>query len=225
MTTKHVIALTLISSAAAYSAHAEAAVGLKASTLGAGIDLAAAIPTSQPGTLDVRLNGNYFSYSSTKSYSSNRYDGDLKLNSVGVLLDWYPFHGSFKISGGGYYTGTKLDVTGQPTEGSFTFNGQQYSSAEVGSLTGKAKFQHETAPYVGIGWGNPFAGSNHWSVFVDLGVIFTGSPKLELSSTGGTLSNNATLQQNLEQERKKAEDDVSNISVYPVVSLGVAYRF
>ena len=52
-----------------------------------------------------------------------------------------------------------------------------------------------------------------------------GAPKLSLASTGGTLSGDPTFRNNLEQERKKDQNDVSWANVYPVVALGLAYKF
>ncbi len=67
--------------------------------------------------------------------------------------------------------------------------------------------------------------SASWTFYGELGALFTGSPKLSLASTGGTLSGDPTFRNSLEQERKKDENSVSWAKVYPVVALGLAYKF
>lgn len=202
---------------------ADVGIGIKVGTLGPGID--ATIPVV-PNTFNVRLNGNYFYYKLSQSLSSIDIDAKLHLQSVGLLGDWHPFGGVFRLSAGGYYNGNEFDAVGKPNAGSsYSINGTSYSSSQVGNLTGKAKYSSSFAPYAGFGFGNSVGKTNRWTFVADFGVLFTGSPKLSLQSAGGSLSSDPTFQQNLEVQRQKSQKDIKEASFYPVIALGVAYHF
>ncbi len=219
---KHLTAIAAIALSIAASAYGQVGLGLKAGTLGAGVDLSVPVSADR---FNVRLNGNYFSYSRSDEFSDINTDAKLKLNTIGLLADWYPFKGSFRVTAGGYYNGNKIDVTGKPHgNGTYTFNNVSYTAQQVGTLTGKAELGSSVAPYVGVGFGNSCGQSKRWSFIADFGVMFTGSPELTLNAYGPVASD-ATFRANLEAERRKAQDDVNTVSVYPVIALGVSYRF
>jgi hypothetical protein len=58
----------------------------------------------------------------------------------------------------------------------------------------------------------------------DLGVLLQGEPNVDLEATG-PISTDPTFQSNLAQEEAAAEDDVKDFDVYPVIALGMSYRF
>lgn len=70
------------------------------------------------------------------------------------------------------------------------------------------------APYVGMGFGNSTNGGR-WSFAFDLGVMFTGL--MDFARTGA-----AHVQV---REQFNPEDPFSEMKYYPVLSLGLAYRF
>ena len=70
------------------------------------------------------------------------------------------------------------------------------------------------APYVGMGFGNSM-NDGRWAFAFDLGVMFTGL--LDLAMSGA-----AHLQV---REQFNPEDPFSEAKYYPVLSLGLAYRF
>ena len=204
---------------------ADVGAGLKVGTLGVGLDIATDIPGFQADKANVRFAGNYFTYSRSENLSRLAIDGKLKLQTFGMVGDWYPFAGSFRLTAGGYFNQNAVSVTGKPKGGSFNFNGTDYTPQQVGTLSDRAKLGTGFAPYAGIGWGNALGSGKQWGVFSDFGVLFTGSPKLSLSSQGGTLSNDPTLVANLENERHKAQKDIDFAWAYPVISVGVSYKF
>ncbi len=196
--------------------------GFRISTLGAGVDLTTSVV---PDQINFRINANYFEYTHTAGLSSVSYHADLKLETVGFLGDWYPLDNAFYVAVGGYENTSKIDVKGRSAGGNYTFNGNTYTTAQVGTLVGKVKLGREFAPYVGVGWGNPVGASASWTFYTEVGGLFTGSPKLSLNSTGGSLSNDPNFRNNVEQERKSDQAAVSWSTVYPVVALGLAYKF
>ena len=214
----------LVAVALAWSVHpgyaGDFAVGAKASTLGAGVDLTMGFNSS----LEARIGVQGFDYSGVSGSTSDvDYDVDLKLFSGIVTADWYPFGGSFRVSGGMVINGNTVEADGKMrSDGTYSLNGTTYTSSQLASLHGKLEY-NSVAPYLGIGWGNPL-GNGNWTLTFDLGAVFQGSPDISLTATGA-LANDPTLQANLEQERQKLKDELDKYDIYPVVSLGLNYAF
>ena len=79
---------------------------------------------------------------------------------------------------------------------------------------------------MGIGWGNAVAAGSRWRVAVDAGAFYQGKPKVSLTAEPlipGLLP--SRFSQDLEAERREIEDDLDSYRFYPVLSLGVSYRF
>jgi len=223
------IAFVLLSASIAPVAAADVpamAVAVRAGTTGIGLDYNIALGQS----FSARVGYSGLNYNHSVSTSDVDYDGTLKLSMLSGLLDWYPFHGGFHLTVGAVGNGTKLDVTGTPAAGgSYTINGNTYTSSDVGSLSGQLKFGNSVAPYVGLGWGNP-VGHSHLHFLVDIGAIYGGTPSVSLTAHCGpaipTGSPECTqLQSDVQAERLKLQNDVTIIKWYPVFNLGLAYRF
>ena len=146
------------------------------------------------------------------------YDHKLELQSASLLANHHPFSGG-SASPAACCNNNELKLTGKPSAGStYTINGVTYTAAQVGTLTGALTF-NKTAPYLGLGWGN--RPGSKLGLSADIGALYQGSPKLSLSATGSV----AGLTSDLEQERKSAEEDLGSFKWYPVLSLGVYFRF
>lgn len=172
----------------------------------------------------VRLGGYAFSMSQDGVESGINYDGDLDLSNVGVYLDWRPFAGAFRVSGGWFSTDNGLDVLGQPGAGdAYNIGGATFTATEVGTLRATADLG-SSAPFLGAGWlWGRANGGLAWGL--DIGVLFQDSPDIELTSTGGTLSSQPALQNAIAQEEAELEADLDQYELYPVVSFGLSYRF
>jgi hypothetical protein len=171
--------------------------------------------------IGVRAVGNYFSISHGVDGDDVNYDGDLRLLSFGLLGDIYAFETGFRFTGGGYINRNKVDITATPT-GNVEIGGTVYTPAQLSNLDGRIKF-NDFAPYAGIGYtGN--RGDSGWSFIFDAGVMFQGGSDVTLNATGP-----ATLipgfAADLERERADIKDDVDDFKYYPVVKVGLAYRF
>ena len=71
-------------------------VGLHGGTLGLGVN------AGYDFSNDLAIRGlvNYFNLDFEKEKAGNKYDGELDLRSVGLVLDWHPFWGAFRVSAG-----------------------------------------------------------------------------------------------------------------------------
>jgi len=193
-------------------------VAVKASTLGAGVELITRITPNING----RLGGNAFSYDYDGTESNIQYDLELDLRSVSAILDWHPFSGGFRLSGGVLLNNNEVNAVATPT-GSYDIGGITYNAAQVGTLSGKIDF-NSVAPYAGLGWGNALGKDKRWGLVFDLGVVFQGSPNVNLTANGTSAGDPAFLAR-LAQEEQELKDELDEYDMYPVVSLGVTYKF
>jgi hypothetical protein len=200
--------------------HADASIGFRFGTLGLGLEVSKLLM----GHVGVRVGANYFKYSTTKTQSDVSYNATMKLQAFSALIDLYPGNrGSFHFTGGLMTDPAKVNATGNPTAaGTFTLNGNSYTTAQVGTLIGEAKYP-STGPYVGIGFGTPAKNGGALKFVFDLGV-FIGKATIRLDATGA--ASNPALAADLQAQETKTQNDLQKYAkVYPVISFGLAYRF
>lgn len=169
----------------------------------------------------VRANGGFFDYDRTEEIDDIEYDGTLKLKSFGAMADLYPFGGSFRISAGLRSSKNRIDLSAVPTA-NVEIGDDVFTPAEVGQLDGSVTFK-KMNPTLTVGWGGKL--KRGFSVGFEAGVMMQGSPKMSLAASGGTLSNDPTFLQELQDERARAEDDAEDFKLWPVLQLHLKYRF
>lgn len=210
-----VVALALTTSSAMAK---EFAIGLTGGTIGLGVEAT----TNLTEKLNVRALAAGFNYSKNGTQGSDiSYEATAKLLNAGVLLDYYPFSTGIRLSAGGIYNGTKVDLKGTPSAGSsYTLNGVTYTAADVGSLNAELKYK-KVMPYVGFGFGNTMARSN-FTFGMDIGAMI-GKPTASLTVANPT--NNAAIASNAAIEEQKLKDEAGKLPFYPVITLSASYRF
>jgi hypothetical protein len=216
------IFLLLFAATASAPAYADSPYGITASvgTTGLGVHLSTRVAQD----LNARLGVNFLNYSGSASTQHVDYDLKLKMGSLDALLDYFVAQGEFRISGGLVYNRNKVTATGKPNAtGTFTLNGQQFSTAQLGTLNGEIDFK-KIAPYLGIGWGNSLRKDRGWGFSGDLGVLFQGSPRTTLTSSTNCLGD-PVCQASLAAENQSLNDKVHNFKAFPVVRVGATYRF
>ena len=205
---------------------AQALVGITADigTTGAGFHVVVPMETYLNG----RFGANYFTHDFNKSSNLVDYAIKGKLQTVDILFDWYVREGSaFHLTGGLVYNGNRFNATAHANQlGKFTLNGNTYSTADVGILSGNIDYR-KAAPYLGIGWGNALKSNSGWSFNTDLGAYFQGNPNVKLGSTGCSAGKAVcdVVIKDVEIERLRLQDDVSSFKVYPVLRASLNYRF
>ena len=191
-------------------------VGARISTLGAGVEVGDTISPYW----DVRLLANGFNYDANRTVDAIRYAGKLKMGSFGVQADWHPIaHGPLYLTAGLYANGNKIDANANPTT-TTTIGILPFTPAEIGTINGHAKY-NSTAPYLGIGgrWG---AGPVDFTL--EAGAYFQGKATVTLTNNG-IFASDPTFQAQLETERQNLQHNLNDFSTFPVVALGVGYRF
>jgi hypothetical protein len=123
-------------------------VAIRSSTLGVGLEIGKLIADH----FGIRVGANYFKFSTSATKSNVSYDASLKLHAVTGLVDFFPSaRGSFHLTGGIITNPFTASGTGQPdAAGTFTLNGHTYTTAQVGILSGEAKYP-DAGP-VGLGF-------------------------------------------------------------------------
>lgn len=189
--------------------------------------------------VNVRAQANFISMDETLEEDGVNYDGKLDFQTFGVLADYHPFAGSFRLTGGLFQNGNEIGLRATCPSGCPIGNNTTITSTagpNPGHLDGKVDF-NSTAPYAGLGWGNAMNGGPFLFAF-DIGVLFQGSPKVDLNASGmGTvdtgggpgapedLGANATVQTEVQNEEKKAQDELDEFKLYPVISFTFGWRF
>lgn len=209
------------------SARAEVAVGISAGTLGIGGELVVGTPRLQGrfgfSTLDVDVDFD----------TGFEYEGELQLENFAAIVDWYPSAGGFRLSAGLVVNDNRLVGTssfGQLLSAEDLPPGVPLSLLdELGFLRAEAGFD-ELVPYLGLGFGNPLGADGRWQVRLDLGLLGTGKPDVLLDAVILLpIEIPAEIQQLIDsflaEEQRELEDEIGDVDVYPVITLGLSYRF
>lgn len=194
------------------------AIGAKAGTLGIGGELT----TNLAPDVHLRAGVQGLGFDFESEFDDIDYDVDVDLLNPMLVLDWYPFSGMFRVSAGVVFNNSDitLDATSsQPIE----IGGSTYDPADLGSIRGESDFD-AIAPYIGIGFGNPFSSDGRWGFRTDAGIAFIGSPNVKLRATG-PFANDPALLADLALEEEEIEDDLDVVRLYPVLSFTLYYRF
>lgn len=170
----------------------------------------------------LRASATFFDYDRTEDIDDIDYDGSLKLQSFGVMADWYPLGGSFRLSAGARSNSNKIDLLATPSASETIEIGDQvYTGAQIGTLTGKVDFK-SFVPALTLGWGGKL--KQGLTFGVELGVLLQGKPQLDLVANG-PFASNPDFQRELAAEIAQAEEDAEDFKFWPVLQLNLAYRF
>jgi hypothetical protein len=199
--------------------HAQFGLAARGSTLGIGVEASYRINRN----LGLRAGGNYLEFSRDATIENIDYKATPHFESGTVILDLYPTGESFHLSGGLLLNRNEGRLNARLNQ-DIEIGGQTYTPAQVGSLVGTVDFK-KTAPYVGLG----FAGRGRVSILFDLGVGFTGTPRVDLVGvTPLTGAEKAEFDARVAQELAEVQaniEDKSYLKLHPVVSFGIRVGF
>ena len=209
-------------------------LGIKASTLGAGIEGAVSVARR----INLRGGFNTFRYEDSFNSSGITYTGRLSLRSVTANADFYvlgPLHFSPGVLLYNDNRGSaKAFVPGGQT---FTLGGVTYLSSTANPANGSASLGfNSAAPEFLIGLGNLVPRSRrHFTANFEVGAAYLGQPAVKLN-LGGTVctpsgvgcvnaATDPTVQANVRAQQDKLNHNLRYFKFYPIVSLGFGYRF
>ena len=170
-----------------------------------------------------RATANYltFSFDSTISYVD--YEMTPEFKAAAFYLDFYPFAGNLRLSGGVQFGDNVIDLEGRPRQD--LLDGLPANLTALAAdvrLDGEVGFR-SVAPYLGLGWST--GRDRGWGVSFDLGVYFLGPPTVDRLEVIHPLAAHPVVQSYLDEERAKIEDDLEPFQYYPVASLKLSYTF
>jgi hypothetical protein len=211
------VAAVLLSagSAMAQSSEPGVAVGAAVGTSGIGLE----VQVKMGPIFTLRGSTDRLTHSADESYDDVDYNADLTFDTVGAFIDMHPLANGLLISGGAYLGDRDIALAGTPTA-PVNIGGQTYSPAQIGSI----KLQ-DVAPFIGIGWDDTFYRSGRWGIRAIAGVAWSDAPEVALTSTGGSLSNDPTFQARLRDESRNITDDVEGYGLFPIIQVGLNYKF
>src|SRR5690606_18211267 len=124
----------------------------------------------------------------------------------------------------------------------YEVGGREYTA--TGRIDGDVDFG-SAAPYLGLGWGGTTSGTGFGLSF-DAGVLFADAPAVALAAQGRACDSTLTacdpsgpsgfdvessdlraqaFRDELDNEREEVEQDIEGLRYWPVVSLGLHYRW
>lgn len=192
--------------------------GFQGGTLGFGPFVS--LPVS--GSAALRMGIGLLSFRMDEKVDDIEYEFDASLKWFPMVIDWNPGSSLFRFSGGLLFNASRADVQYVPE--SATYLGQHtYTPENIGKLTGDITMR-PVSPYIGLGIGGqqkPGLG-----FLIDAGISFTDF-SVDLGHKGGNLSPalEEQLAEDIEMEADSLEDELNQMSVYPVFAAGLFYNW
>lgn len=224
MTFKNLKAALAVSALlASGGAAADFGVGVKAGTLGLGVEgrWDPAVPW-----FDVRVGLNSYEYDTSGDQAGIDYDGTLALDNYYLTGNFKFPLSPFRFTVGAYSNGNELQLLSQDTNGgSYVIGGIPFDAGNIGSLRSTTSFG-STAPYAGFGFDFELFGKA--GLNLDFGVLWQDSPTVSLEATNWenlSPAEQAILGAAMEIERAELEDEMSDFKAWPVLSLAFVYNF
>ena len=208
-------------------------VGFKAGTLGTGVDLSIALTktiNARISLTSIDIEGENETIEVGDSGATGDLDAELDFDfgATALLFDWYVFDGTFHLTGGLVRNDSKLSFSGA-LQGNIVVDGEPLDSSDInGDITGDISLGESFQPYIGVGWGRKAGIEPGLSVSVELGVALL-DPSANLDADVNVAGSNSLTQAELDDRIKEIEDDanddLSDLEAWPVLSIGVNYAF
>ncbi|MET0029521.1 MAG: hypothetical protein ABW101_17970 [Candidatus Thiodiazotropha sp.] len=164
-----------------------------------------------------RLGINRYQYDTTERVDGNKYDLDLDWQSISLFADWHPFDVPLRFTAG--FLRNSNEIQGETGASSITIGDTLYRDVGL-----KADVDFRTfAPYLGLGWESGLFRERGWGFNVDLGVMYQGTGRVNLTATG--MGADLVDPNDLAREEERFEEDLEDYRYYPVFSFGVSYKF
>lgn len=156
------------------------------------------------------------------------YSARAQFRSADGYVDLFPFTGSsFRLTGGVLVNDDKAEGDGMYQQGTITADGQTYNLAGQ-SVHGRIRYP-AVMPYFGLGFGHKTT-TKGFSMFGDIGVAF-GRPHVDLSYNTNAVTASlpadviSAANAQLDSERNDLQSKVDKYRFFPVIKVGVSYRF
>ena len=141
------------------------------------------------------------------SAGGENYHMGIRLLSARLAEDWYLFNGNLFLAAGVLFNADKFNLQPRGGQGNYSF-------------ATPASFRFSpVAPYLGIGWGYPFKGSQ-WTFRAEVGAAYEGSSKVSV-----TMGTDPYALPAYQAEKSSISAVLGGYHWYPVAQVGLVYRF
>ncbi len=211
------------------------ALGFNSTLLGYGGEVAMRVTHHS----NVRASFNAFGYSRSFDKDGATYAAHFQPRSSQVHYDFFPWanHG-FHVSPGmlAVFTNPLTATAVLSPNQNIKLGGTSYTSDpnNPATLRGNMTLPH-VAPMITFGFRNIVRhDSKHFTILpIDLGVAFTGAPKINLSGSGNLCdssgncqpTSSSSIQQSMLAEQNKIDHSLRVLKVFPIISTGITYKF
>lgn len=215
--------LLLTGSGNVMAAQGDVGIGVKAGTLGAGVEVIYGLQDY----LVLRGGINYITFDFDSTVSEIDYNMEPEFKNVTMLVDWHPFSGAFRLTGGFSLNDNKVNLDGTVDRDQIPSQYSQYAYlTDLVHIQGTVDFNSFT-PYAGIGWSSSPGGSG-WSMSCDLGILFQGAASVSDLNVVTDIDYNgyqAEVNDYLEGQKNEIQDELDKYEYYPVASIMLNYTF
>jgi hypothetical protein len=215
--------MLLVGSESVMAASGDVGVGVKAGTLGAGVEVMLGLQD------DLALRGgiNYIKFDFNSTLSEVDYTMEPEFKNMTMLLDWHPFSGAFRLTGGFSLNDNKVNLDGTVNRGLIPPQYSQFAYlTDWVHLQGTVEF-NTFAPYAGIGWSSSH-GESGWGVSCDLGILFQGAATVSDLNVVTAVDYGRfqdEVNDYIEGQKKEIQDELDKYEYYPVASIMLNYTF
>jgi hypothetical protein len=225
------ILLISITLGATNSNAADVGVGVKAGTLGYGADFSVTLTKTINArvsltTLSIDSQAETITVGDASNEGTINTTANIDYGSSALLFDWHVFDGTFHLTAGLVKADIDVNFSGRLGD-SFTINGQEVRVSDIddGRITGEIKVSDSYKPYIGLGWGRKAATESGISFSAELGVAYV-DPDVRFNATvDGSRITQAELDARLDAAQNSSKNDLAELKIWPVASIGVNYAF
>ena len=197
-------------------------LAMKGGTLGLGAEIG--VNLSDDVVVRGGVNSLLFNFDSTVSQVDYNMEPNFKNGSL--LLDWHPFSGAFRLTGGLFVNKNEINLDGTYRKDLIPVEYQQYEGlTDIAHVKGTVDF-NSVAPYAGLGWSSNH-GQKGWGLAFDMGIMFQGEAQvseLYIEAPFGLEAHPEAIHF-LHDQKQALEDDLKPYQYYPVASLTLSYTF
>lgn len=160
------------------------------------------------------------SYEDTFTYDSQDVDFSVGAQGSGLMLDFHPFGGGMRLSGGLWKTDIGADFATDYTVSDNNGNSRTFALSGDLSLP-------SNAPSATIGWQGGIG--DRITIGAEFGAIMTGGSKLTTAIDGDFTDVPQSERDKVDDELRNLENEINEyteyLNFYPVANLGVTFRF
>ncbi len=203
--------LAALPSAANADLFSSLSYGVRASTIGDGITL------EKPLLYDfsVRVTTGNLSITNQSSYDRTSYITTTRYNNIGVIGDFRPYGGRYRLSAGLVFGNDRIDNVANPSTPSMRVGNNLYPTSGTGQVLARVTFNRPSI-YAGVGTGTGIV--KGLALDIDGGILIRNG--ISTTSATGALATNPAFTRDLGRLQAELRTHI----VVPVLSVGLVYR-